>query len=412
MKTLQIIILSLLVSITSQVVFAQRQSSFIAPQITDSAITTNLNNHYVSINNAVSPKNQLFVFLPGTGAVAFNYTEINNTAADLGFHSINLTYPNDDAINSLCGGNSTDLTCYGNARLEVLDGINRSNLVNVNRANSIENRLIKLLIYLRNQRPTENWNQFLINDSTLDWSKIVISGHSQGGGHAGIIGRYHSVTRVVMFAAMDFNAVVNAPADWIALPNSTPDASTPDKFWGFGHQRDELVNFNTLSTRIWTAYGMTPFGSILSVDNLISPYGNSHSLTSNTDCTNYHGCIVADARLVFQNGIPIYKPVWEYLLSGTTSILNLNLIQFLKNDGTVVSRPQVGSVSKQFRISLVGSGFNSASRVLINGIETETEFVSPNEIRAKLPAGKLGRIGGSVVQVRDQNNLTSNLLSF
>ena len=32
--------------------------------------------------------------------------------------------------------------------------------------------------------PTQNWNQYLINATTLDWSKIAVGGHSQGGGHA------------------------------------------------------------------------------------------------------------------------------------------------------------------------------------------------------------------------------------
>lgn len=408
----RVFIFSFLMLLFGQTVFAVRQSIFVAPQTTDPNISTNLNNHYVSIDTAVSAKNQLFLFLPGTSAVAANYLEINRTAADLGFHSINLTYPNDDAVNTLCGGFNSDLACYGNVRLEVLDGVDRSNLVNVNRANSIENRLIKLLINLRNQRPTENWNQFLINDSTIDWSKIVPSGHSQGGGHAGIIGRYHSVVRVVMFAAMDFNGLANAPANWIAMPNTTPNATAPDRFWGFAHQRDEMVNFNTLSTRVWTAYGMTNFGSIVNVDNAISPYSNTHSLTSNIECGNFHGCIAVDIRLVLQNGIPVYKPVWEYLLANTTSPLSISSLGFLRNGGQTVNRPTVGLTTKLFRISVRGNGFEATTKVLVNGIETETEFVNSGEVRAKLPAGKIGRVSGSTVQVRSQTGQTSNAVNF
>ncbi len=395
----------------SQIAVAQRQSVLIAPQTTDPNISTNLNNHYVSINRSVAPKNQLFVFFPGTGGVAFNYLEINNTAADLGFHAVNLTYPNNEAVNDLCGFPNTNLDCYGNVRLEIKDGIDRTSLVNISRANSIENRLIKLLIYLRNNAPNDNWGQFLINDETLNWSKIIVSGHSQGGGHAGIIGRYHSVVRVVMFAAMDFNGLANSPANWIALPATTPNASTPDKFWAFSHTRDEAVNFTILSTRIWTAYGMTNYGAITNVDSSAPPFNNTHSLTSNIECDNFHGCIAADARLVRQNGVPVFKPVWEYLLSNTVAPFSINSIQFLRF-GKTVNRPQVGISSKYYRISIEGNGFDKNSKAAINGIETETEFVNANTLRAKLPSGKIGAVGGSTLQIRGLNGAVSNVLNF
>lgn len=397
--------------VLSQFAVAQRQSVLIAPQTTDANITTNLNNHYVSINRAVAPKNQLFVFFPGTGGVAFNYLEVNNTAADLGFHAVNLTYPNNEAVNDLCGAPNTNLDCYGNVRLETKDGTDRTSLVSVSRPNSIENRLIKLLIYLRNQAPNDNWGQFLINDSTVNWSKIIISGHSQGGGHAGIIGRFHAVVRVVMFAAMDFNGPTNSPANWISVPASTPNASTPDKFWAFSHTRDEQVNYTLLSNRIWTAYGMNSFGAIVNIDSSAPPFNNTHSLTSNLECDNFHGCIVADARLVRQNGVPIFKPVWEYLLSKTTAPLSVNSIQFLRF-GETVNRPRIGVTTKYFRVGIEGNSFDANSKAVINGIETETEFVSANTLRAKLPAGKIGAVGRSTLQIRNLNGAISNVFNF
>jgi hypothetical protein len=412
MKILRFIIFSFLLAVGGQTAYAQRQSIFVAPQTTDPNITTNLNNHYVSVNRAVWQKNQLFLFFPGTGGVAFNYQQVNNTAADLGFHAVNLTYPNDEAVNNLCGGSNTNLDCYGNVRLETKDGVDRSNLVNVNRANSIENRLIKLLIHLRNTAPTQDWGQFLLNDNAINWSKIVVSGHSQGGGHAGILGRFHSVARVVMFAAMDYNAATNSVANWIRLPNSTPNATAPDKFFGFSHQRDEMVNYTLLSNRVWTAFGMNNFGAIVNIDQANPPYNNTHSLTSNAECVNFHGCMVADARLIFQNGVPVYKPVWEYLLSNTTTApLALASIQFTRN-GQTVNRPAVGTTTKSYRISVQGNGFDAQTRILVNGAESETEFVGANQLRAKLPAGKFGAVGISTVQVRSQSGQVSNSLAF
>ncbi|MGH7595205.1 MAG: T9SS type A sorting domain-containing protein [bacterium] len=305
---------------SAEMLLAQRQSWFIPPKDTDSEITTDLAAHYVALNQSAAPKNQLFLHFPGTAVTPSAQQQLANTAADLGFHVISLNYPNDQAVNDLCGGQNTDLDCYAKVRLEIIDGIDRTPLLNITRPNSIENRLIKLLAHLPSRAPNAGWAQFLENDSTIIWSSIIVSGHSQGGGHAGIIGRYHRVARVIMFAAMDYNGPERKPANWIAVPDSTPNATPAERFYGFSHQRDGLVNFAILSALIWPAYGMNAFGPVVNVDTAARPYSNTHSLTSNLNSptNNYHGCVAGDRHLALQpDGTPVYKPVWEYLLSNT-----------------------------------------------------------------------------------------------
>ena len=385
---------------------AQRQTLFVNPQNTDSQISTHLEPHYVVINRGVPRKNQLVVFFPGTGGLPLYYQLFSNRAADLGFHVVNLNYPNDDAVNDLCGAPNADLDCYGKVRLETIDGIDRTPLVNVNRANSIENRLAKLLIYLRTQFPNDNWTQFLGNNAAIQWSKIVVAGHSQGGGHAGIIGRYHPVSRVIMFAAMDFSGVAGMPANWIARPETTPNATSADRFFGFSHMRDESVNFTVLTTRIWTAYGMNNYGGVVNVDNAAAPYNNTHSLTSDYKCrnANAHGCIVVDAFTpINTTGTAIFRPVWEYLLSGTVVPFAVNSLEFERR-GQIVNRPPVGLTTRYYRIILEGTNFDVNSKVLINGVEVQTEFINENAVRAKLPAGKIGSIGSTSIQIRTLNN--------
>lgn len=397
MMFLRLILIAYVMASVSLTICAQRQSSLVSPQATDPEISTNLNNHYVSINRSVTPKNLLFVFLPGTGGVAALQLEVNNTAADLGFHAINLTYPNDEPVNSLCGGLSSNLDCYGNVRLEIKDGTDRTTLVNVNRANSIENRLIKLLQFLQNRSPEDDWAQFLVGGNSLNWTKIVISGHSQGGGHAGIIGRYHPVARVVMFAAMDFNGLANAPANWIAQPQTTPNVTPPERFWGFSHTRDDQVNFNLLTTRVWPAFGMPSFGAVVNIDNAPPPYSNTHSLTTDMNCDNTHGCVVVDARLVRVGGVPVVKPVWEYLLSGFSAV-SISGVRFSRADGAVTRIP-TGVSSKSYRLLIDGANFAPGTRALVNGTEVETEFVTTSLIRVRLPAGPTRPPGRSTVQV-------------
>jgi len=135
----------------------------ILPSATDVNINTFTNTdqkHIVFLNNSVSKKNQLFIFLPGTGGNPSNIQRIDSLAANLGYHSIGLMYPNEPAIGSLCASNS-DIDCYTKTRMEVIDGTDRTTLITVDRANSIENRIIKLLHYLQLQNPAENWSQFL-----------------------------------------------------------------------------------------------------------------------------------------------------------------------------------------------------------------------------------------------------------
>ncbi|MEW6006005.1 MAG: T9SS type A sorting domain-containing protein [Stygiobacter sp.] len=309
------------------VLHAQRQSWFILPQDTDAEIDTATEAHYVCLNKSIPAKNQLFLFFPGTGALPAYYQLISNTAADMGFHVINLRYVNYEAVNhaSLCGGTNTDLDCYEKVRLEIIDGTDRTDLINVSRSNSVENRLIKLLQYMQKNYPNDGWKQFLKADS-INWSRIVTSGHSQGGGHAAIIAKYHKIARVVMFAAMDYNARTMKPANWIGSNNATPSS----EYYGFSHQRDEAVNFTILSNIIWKAYGMDAYGAIVNADTATPPYNNTHSLTTNLEpapgppqLNKYHGCIAVDFFVPkLQDGAPVYKNVWEYLLSTlpTTSI--------------------------------------------------------------------------------------------
>ncbi len=389
-------------------VSGQRQAILVQPQDTDPEINLALNRHYVARNPDVSQRNQLMVFFPGTGGIPVNIRTFTNLAADMGFDAIGLTYVNDDAINELCA-NQGDLDCYGNVRLEGFDGTDRSSLINVNRANSIENRLIKLIIYLESQFPNQNWGQYLDQNNQIKWDKIVVAGHSQGGGVAGIIAKNKRVIRSIMFAAMDYNAQLGSFANWMHAPSVTPNSA----YFGFSHQQDERVSFIRLS-QAWTIYGMNEFGSIINVDNNSTPYNNTHSLNTNfaniPEGSTYHGAIIGDGRFpVDKNGVSIYEPVWRYLLN--TPTFSISSVQFLRN-GNTVTRQLVGITTKYYRISLQGNGFDSSTKVFINDVEVESEFVNGNEIRAKLPAGKIRSIGSSTIKTRDQNGVDSNILNF
>src|SRR5204863_1646379 len=133
----------------------------IAPQATDPAIDRFLDDHYVWLDTTARTNHRLFVFLPGTvvGSATpqrpAQFQLVQQEAARLGYHVIGLMYVNSGGIAQACPTDPDPAACYENARLEVMDGIDRSPIVDVNAANSIDNRLTKLLEYLAAQYPTK-----------------------------------------------------------------------------------------------------------------------------------------------------------------------------------------------------------------------------------------------------------------
>lgn len=303
----------------------------VQPNTADPLSGTPNNFHFIYTNQSITQKNKLFLFFPGTGAVPFNYQEILKHAANLGYHSIGLTYPNNDAINQICS-TSTDTTCHSRARLEVFDGIDRHSAITVDINNCIERRTLKLLEYLNTTYPTENWGQYY-SGNQIQWNKVIVSGHSQGGGHAGIISKIKQVERVVMFAAMDWITLLWRNADWITWNGQTPD----NKYYGFIHQDDESVNFNLIQTT-WDNYGMNNFGILVLIDTTVAPYDNSHKLytllTPANDPTKFHGSVVADAYTPMNLGTPVFAPVWTYMIEGNDSLTSIS--ETLSNSNIII----------------------------------------------------------------------------
>jgi hypothetical protein len=290
----------------------------ILPADTNAAITTNLAAHF-AVNPApqVPARGRLFVMLPGTGATAGVYREIVRTGAARGYHALGLTYPNDEAVGSLCSL-SADPDCAGRVRREIITGEDTSTLVSVNTANAIIARLTALLQFLDRTFPAEGWGQFLAGGQP-DWSRITVAGHSQGGGHAGYLAKLFALDRAVMFAAPgDTGVAPGTAAQWVSLPNVT----AASRQYGFIHTGDPLVPLATAS-RAWDVIGLGAFGPLTSVDGNTAPFGNARQLTTalppNPNPTGLsaspnHGAPVVDAVTPRDaQGRPLYAPVWIYL---------------------------------------------------------------------------------------------------
>lgn len=285
----------------------------VLPASTDAAIDTDLDVH-VAINPApaVTAKQRLFVFMPGSFGKPQNVRAIVREAAASGLHAIGLNYPNNATVGSLCSG-SADANCHGNVRTEILTGTDTTGLVSITRANSIENRLIKLLQALHAQAPAEGWNAYLTSAGQPDWPRIRVAGHSQGGGHAGVIAKRYAVDRAIYFSA-PADTVAGQPAAWMSAVGVTPGTRQA----GFAHVRDELVSLALISAA-WQALGVT--GPLTSVDGATAPFGGARQLTtdaaanpSGTAQAPLHGStVVDDVTPRAADGTPLFAPVWRYL---------------------------------------------------------------------------------------------------
>src|SRR2546426_11407599 len=110
----------------------------VAPQATDPAIDQGLDDHYVWIDTTARSNHKLFVFLPGTGQNPSIFQLVQQEAARLGYHVIGLMYPTGGGLAKACPTTPDPSACYENARLEIIDGIDRVAFLNVSVARSEE----------------------------------------------------------------------------------------------------------------------------------------------------------------------------------------------------------------------------------------------------------------------------------
>ena len=291
----------------------------VLPSDTDPAIQQFNSPHTVYLDASVKPRGELLLFLPGTNGKTASIGKFCSTAAELGYQVINLMYPDD--IAAAVVRDETEPNSFLNFRLTVIEGKPLSRFVSVDRADSIENRLAKLLRYIDAKRPAEQWSRFLTSDGQPEWSHIAVSGLSQGAGHAALIAVRHRVARAVLFGGpKDYSRALNKPAAWY-----TPPATPLDLIFTFNHMQDRQgCNFQQ-QLEICRTMGLEKFGAVVNVDSTASPFHGSHILSTNYPGTTVasvraHTSVVADgASPRGSDGIPLFKPVWVYMLTAGSS---------------------------------------------------------------------------------------------
>ena len=274
--------------------------------------------HVAAIDPDAAPRNRLFLFFPGTGASPTQYQIITRLASRVGYDALALVYDSSPSVRDLTK-NDADPTLPERIRRERLFGEPLVDNIFVDRPNSIENRAIRALEFLQAQRPSERWDDYLTTDLAgnvgIDWSRVVVSGHSQGAGHSAYLAKQFDLAGIVMFAGPGDFVPQQGPAPWLFEPNVTP----ADRMFAFTHVDDATAQGFFSTQRI---LGLEAFGLRQNVDGLPRAALSSHMLSSEFPVArpDAHGAVVVDDRIpIDASGSPVYLAAWTYLLQEATS---------------------------------------------------------------------------------------------
>jgi hypothetical protein len=189
-------------------------------------------------------------------------------ATSLGHSVIAISYASQQIIGALC---ATD-ACFAATRETIIAGEFKSGasatLEGIQLDEGIVWRVAALLRWLAANDSSHGWSTFLVPSSSslppdqqIAWSRIISVGHSQGGGHAAMVGKLYSVLRVAQLSstcdALDGTPVTWTSASngsWMTNPNGFYGLAAPTTFTG-----DKPTGGDTTCpyhTAVWTNLGM------------------------------------------------------------------------------------------------------------------------------------------------------------
>jgi len=282
----------------------------VPPLATEPLLTDWLDPHIVAAPRLTASAPHLWIFLGGSFGKPQRQISIIQHIASIGHWAINLRYPNDWSIGAL-SRRSTTYHIHEALRLQILDGRPRSGLLDFSAHDCILNRLQKVLLWLARRHPEQGWPEFLDGEEPR-WGRIAAAGHSQGGGHAAIMGKRIGLERVVMLAApADCVEDGEAPAPWLGAEGAT----LAEHYFGFAHSEDPAI---ARIVAAWEALGLAEFGAVTAVDRQDPPFGHSHRLVTNriTPGGRPHGSVAADRFIPRRSDeTPAFSDVWTYLFA-------------------------------------------------------------------------------------------------
>ncbi len=224
------------------------------------------------------------VFLPATDWQPIWYRTYARTLAAHGWRVIALSYPNLQNVDRLCR-EDPDQDAHGKLRREVLFGGDWSPHVAIPYEQSVLARLNRLILWLRVNRPTDDWN--------LLASRVSIGGHSQGGGHAAYWAQETRFRSVFLIGATEDRFLDGRTPLWTLRPSVT----TPAAWSALSHAQDGLLSLQSAN---WNRLNVSR-RTLASFD---------------TGPHDPHEAIVLDERTPIGPIGPVFAPFWIAQLSG------------------------------------------------------------------------------------------------
>ncbi|NKF20795.1 BPSS1187 family protein [Solimonas marina] len=181
-------------------VSADRVFHAVAPDEADPTVKHYLRDSYAMIDRrAVTDDAPLFVFLVGTTGSPDSSKTMLAVAAASGYRAISLMYDTMPATNQACH-HDPDPSCSARFREKRAFGDDVTADIPDAPNEAVVPRLRAMLSMLAQRYPSEGWGGYL-QVGELVWSRIAMSGHSQGAGLAAYIAQRHELARVVLFSS-------------------------------------------------------------------------------------------------------------------------------------------------------------------------------------------------------------------
>ncbi len=230
--------------------------------------------------------------------------------ASYGLHGIQVHYAK-SWFSKLTREQLNDGESIGKIRLEAATGEDFSPLVDIPKADGMQERALQFVKWLVTENPEGNWQQFIApaGDDLL-WSKVILAGISHGSTTAARFAIHQRVDRVVMFSGPRDNTET-----WQGLPSATPS----NRFFGFTHVLDGGW-VGDHYCRSWILLKMNQHGPLVNVDDTPAPFGNSRRLITNSDvnqnASRAHTTVVPGGSAGKDTaGQYIHEAVWRYLFT-------------------------------------------------------------------------------------------------
>jgi len=124
-------------------------------------------------------------------------------------------------------------------------------------ARNTETERARLVVTASTLDPDGGWTAF--HDAAaskpadrIRWSNVIAAGHSQGGGHAAVIGKAFAIDRVVALSS-PCDQTATGPASWLDATKSTYATSPKSAFHGLGAAGDVICS---AYPAVWDALGL------------------------------------------------------------------------------------------------------------------------------------------------------------